>query len=73
MNLEKFGFSSDNVELRQMLSTDVLADEGFHEGTFATLLIDGDHSYNGVIQDWRRFGRFVCSGGLESLNNKYYK
>jgi len=63
LNLKLFGFSNKSVELRQLLSTDDLADEGFQDGSFATLLIDGDHSYEGVMHDWKRFSRFVCPGG----------
>jgi len=34
------------------------------EGTYATLIIDGDHSYQGVRFDWENYHRYVAKGGF---------
>jgi len=63
-NIERFGFTKEAVDLRQVKSSDPRATEGLREGSFATLLIDGDHSYRGVRYDWENYYRFVRPGGI---------
>jgi tetratricopeptide (TPR) repeat protein len=63
-NIAKFGFFSNQVELRQTFSNDPVAVAGIEEGTIVSLMIDGDHSYQGVKDDWERFNRFVAAEGI---------
>jgi hypothetical protein len=51
-NIELFGFSGDSIELRTMKSNDSKALRGLRKRSFATLMIDGNHSYKGVRDDW---------------------
>lgn len=63
-NVEILSFPRESVELRQVLSTCVEAYDGLDESRFATLMIDGDHSYIGVLHDWECYQRFVAVGGF---------
>jgi glycosyltransferase involved in cell wall biosynthesis len=63
-NVSQFGFPKESVELRQLKSNDPRAMEGLREQFYATLMIDGDHSYNGVRFDWENYNRFVCDKGI---------
>jgi glycosyltransferase involved in cell wall biosynthesis len=63
-NLTRFGFSKESVELREVKSNNPRAIEGLKEQFYATLLIDGDHSYNGVRYDWENYSRFVSDNGI---------
>jgi len=63
-NIERFGFTKEAVDLREVKSSDPRAAEGLREKSFATLLIDGDHSYRGVRYDWENYYRFVQPGGI---------
>jgi len=63
-NLEIFRFSGESIELRQTFSNSDQAYAGLNEGRFATLMIDGDHSYDGVIHDWECYRRFIGINGF---------
>jgi cephalosporin hydroxylase len=63
-NLEIFSFSKASVELRQFKSDMEGAYNNLAEGQFATLIIDGDHSYDGVMHDWDCYNRFIAKGGF---------
>lgn len=62
-NLRRFGFPADCVEVRQYESQAHEAWHGLREESFDILLIDGDHSFQGVTDDWRIYSRFVAPGG----------
>jgi len=63
-NLKTFGFSRKAVDLRAVFSTDNQAIEGLKKESYATLMIDGDHSYQGVRSDWKIYHRFVTNNGI---------
>jgi hypothetical protein len=62
-NIEKFNLENDQVQLVKRLSTDPLAVKEIEGSTILTLLIDGDHSYEGVKNDWEKFSPLVNTGG----------
>jgi len=62
-NLALFSFPKESIDLRQVFSDDAEATAGLGLGRFATLLIDGDHSFEGVIKDWEHYNLFVAKGG----------
>ncbi|MHC4911736.1 MAG: FkbM family methyltransferase, partial [Planctomycetota bacterium] len=62
-NIDSFGFSREAIDLREVKSEDPQALTGLREKSFATLLIDGDHSYRGVRYDWENYSKFVCPDG----------
>ncbi len=63
-NLDIFGIPIEAIELRRMPSSDNKATDGFIESSFATLMIDGDHSYQGVLDDWDKYSDFVNERGF---------
>lgn len=63
-NLQIFNFPENSIELRSVKSNDLLATKDLSGEAFATLLIDGDHSYQGVHFDWKNFSPFVNTGGF---------
>ena len=63
-NLEIFSFPRETVELREVFSNSDQAYDGLDGHRFATLMIDGDHSYDGVLHDWERYRMFVTIGGF---------
>lgn len=63
-NIDNFGFPREAIDLRQVKSSDTRAVEGLREKSFATLLIDGDHSYRGVRSDWQNYSKFVSDDGI---------
>lgn len=62
-NLRRFGFTESDVAVRAAKSQDAAATEGLKEGEFMLVLIDGDHSYEGVHADWNLYAKFVAEGG----------
>jgi hypothetical protein len=65
-NIKKFDFSESNVNLITEMSTSPNVFESLKngEGSYATLIIDGDHSYQGVRFDWENYHRYVAKGGF---------
>ena len=63
-NVTRFGFPKESVELREVKSNNPRGIEGLREKSYATLMIDGDHSYNGVRFDWETYSRFVSDKGI---------
>lgn len=41
-------------------------------GPYDFLFIDGDHSYEGVRNDWETFGALVRPGGIVMLHDSFY-
>ncbi|MEA3437149.1 MAG: CmcI family methyltransferase [Thermodesulfobacteriota bacterium] len=68
-NLDIFGFSKEAIELKRMPSNENQATAGLVEGAYATLMIDGDHSYQGVRSDWDQYNNFVSKGGFILLDD----
>lgn len=63
-NIKKFKFSEQDVKLIAENSNSPNAFKELKERSFATLLIDGDHSYEGVKYDWEHYNKYVADGGL---------
>ncbi len=63
-NIARFGFPKESVELREVKSNNPRGIEGLREKSYATLMIDGDHSYNGVRYDWENYNRLVSDKGI---------
>ena len=62
-NLRRFGHDEANVELVPLRSQDPEALEHLEGLRILTLMIDGDHSYEGVKADWEIYSRYVAPGG----------
>lgn len=56
-NIKKYGVN-DQIDLRQSFSKDVSI-----PGVISLLLIDGDHTYEGVKHDYLKFAPLVKQGG----------
>jgi len=63
-NIEGFGFSTERVELRTCRSDAVDALSGLEEFHFGSVMIDGDHSYEGIQNDWHLYSELVAERGL---------
>src|SRR5690606_31559253 len=62
-NLAAAGIPSEDYTLIKKLSTDELAISAAHQVQYDLLIIDGDHSYEGVKQDFENYLTCVKSGG----------
>jgi len=63
-NIRKFGFSEQDVKLITEMSDSPNIFGELKEKSCATLLIDGDHSYDGVKHDWEQYNKYVADGGF---------
>ena len=63
-NMQIAGVPQSEVQLVQHLSTDPQAFEQIKDQQFDILVIDGDHTYDGVKFDFETFGPLVRHGGL---------
>jgi len=63
-NLARLDLPGKDVELRCCLSTQPEAWDGLSRGSVDVLLIDADHSHEGVITDWRNYHLLIRRGGL---------
>ena len=71
-NIERFGFPREMVDVQKGLSTDESILKGNKELKILSLLIDGDHSYDGVKKDWMNFSPHLVPGGyvlFDDYNN----
>lgn len=71
-NIDRFGFARDMVDVRKGLSTNEAIIKRSKELKIISLLIDGDHSYDGVKKDWMNFSHRVVPGGyvlFDDYNN----
>ncbi|CAH2029932.1 class I SAM-dependent methyltransferase [Trichlorobacter ammonificans] len=68
-NITKFGFDVSMVDLRCCLSTHSDAYNGLDANSFATIMIDGDHSYSGVKNDWQTYSKFLKTDGLMLMDD----
>ena len=62
-NIRHFGFNEENVKVFKGLSTDTGIIERCKELKILSLIIDGDHTYEGVKKDWLNYRRQVAPGG----------
>lgn len=63
-NIKKFEFSEQDVKLITEMSDSPNAFKELKEKSYATLIIDGDHSYDGVKYDWEHYNKYVADGGF---------
>ncbi|MBK1720035.1 class I SAM-dependent methyltransferase [Thiocystis violacea] len=63
-NLDRLRLSRDCVDLRRCLSTWTEAWAGLQPNSVDILLVDADHSHNGVLADWRLYWPLLRPGGL---------
>jgi hypothetical protein len=63
-NLAQFGFGGELVDLRTVMSATPEAHRELLPGTLSTLMIDGDHSYEGVMRDWSDYSKYVAPQGM---------
>ena len=68
-NIERFGFDPAQVQLITRLSTDPACLDQLGDVTVQTLLIDGDHSYQGAKADWQTYSPRVAPGGFVILDD----
>jgi cephalosporin hydroxylase len=66
MNIKKFNIHNYNVNIHRNFSNDPQFIQYLKSINFTTdiLFIDGDHTYNGVINDFNIFSEFVNNGGF---------
>lgn len=62
-NLAAFDIPDKDIELVRGFSTDPAIFEPLRSLNALSVLIDGDHSYEGVLCDWRNFSPLVMPGG----------
>lgn len=63
-NLDSVGITQENSRIVVGLSEDPSVVAELTGETFDLLLIDGDHSYEGVSSDWTHYSPLIRSGGL---------
>ena len=71
-NIERFGFSKDMVEVKKGYSGNENILRQVKNYRILSLLIDGDHSYQGVKNDWINYSPLVVTGGyvlIDDYNN----
>jgi len=72
-NLDRFKIPHDDIILVKGLSTDPAVMDRCSKWKILSLLIDGDHSYAGVKNDWMYYSQFVIPGGfvlIDDYNNR---
>lgn len=69
INIERFDFNPVDVQLITRLSTDPACLDELGDVTVQTLLIDGDHSYEGAKADWQIYSPLVAPGGYVILDD----
>jgi cephalosporin hydroxylase len=64
-NIQKFNKNNYKINIHQKFSNDVNFINELNDNQFKTdiLFIDGDHSYNGVLNDFYKFQNFVNTDG----------
>jgi hypothetical protein len=68
-NLHRAGVSDDEVTIIKRLSTDPEAMKAAGERLYDVLVIDGDHSYDGVKFDFDNYARLVRPGGFVIIDD----
>ena len=69
LNLARCGFAPDRIELRRCLSSAPEARVGLAVGSFAMLMLDGDHSADGIRDDWNAFVEYVAPDGTVLIDD----
>lgn len=71
-NLSRFNIPSEEIEIIVGLSTDDDVIDRIGNREFISLIIDGDHSYEGLKADWSRYKENIVVGGyvlIDDYNN----
>jgi len=68
-NVQVFGFNPADVELRTCMSNSEEAIKGLQENSFAIIMIDGDHSYEGVKTDWLKYSPLLTNDGFLMIDD----
>ena len=63
-NLAKLGVLKSQYKIVQEFSESTSAIESCSKKSYDYVLLDGDHSYEGVARDFRNYGPMINSGGL---------
>lgn len=62
-NIQKFGFDNELVRIVRKYSTDEEPKRVLSKYKIISLMIDGDHTYEGIRSDWEGYSDLVESGG----------
>jgi Methyltransferase domain len=74
-NLAVFDIPTDDIKLVRGLSTDPKIIQHCRSYKARSLLIDGDHSYEGVLSDWKNYSPLVLRDGyvlVDDYNNPHW-
>jgi predicted O-methyltransferase YrrM len=69
LNLNKNNRYNSNIKLVKKLSSEVL--DNSIENNIDLLFIDGDHKYESVYADYKKFLKYVKSGGFIVFDDLY--
>ncbi len=62
-NIQKFGFGNEMLQIIKKYSTDKGVKPLLSKYKIISLMIDGDHTYSGIQNDWEIYSNLVESGG----------
>ena len=62
-NIQKFGFDNEMLQIIKKYSTDEGVMPLLSQYKIISLMIDGDHTYSGIRNDWEKYSHLVESGG----------
>jgi hypothetical protein len=68
-NLINFGIAQSRLAIHQLLSTSKECENLCSDLKLSFLFIDGDHSYEGIENDWTKFSRLVVDEGYVVIDN----
>ena len=68
-NIDSSGFDRDMVQVMKGLSANENIIKASQELAILSLMIDGDHSYDGVKDDWLNYSPQVVAGGLVLIDD----
>jgi hypothetical protein len=68
-NIERLGPPKANVQLITSLSQSEQTLSVVRDMRFASIWIDGDHSYEGIKRDWANYSRLVLPNGYVLIDN----
>lgn len=68
-NLSVFNIPEDAVSIIQGMSNDVDVVSKINNKRLLSLIIDGDHSYEGIKHDWETYSQLVLPGGYVLIDD----
>lgn len=68
-NLNKFKVNTKSINIIQELSQSKNSIGKFENVRAHLLMIDGDHTYEGVLRDWKIYSKLVLEGGLAIIDD----